>query len=76
MTEIEFHFNVPDKLLYACRLLRKVYRSGARAVVCAEPAQLAQLDQLLWAFAPTEFVPHCLVTAGEHQLAVTPLLLA
>lgn len=76
MTEIEFHFNVPDKLLYGCRLLRKVYRSGIKAVVTAEPGLLAELDQLLWRFSPAEFVPHCLATAGAHSLAATPLLLA
>ena len=76
MTEIEFHFNVPDKLLYSCRLLRKVYRSGTKAVVIAEMEILAELDQLLWRFSPTEFVPHCLATAGEHSLAATPVLLA
>ena len=36
MTEIEFHFNVHDKLAYTCRLLRKACRTGARAVVTAE----------------------------------------
>ena len=41
MTEIEFHFNVPDKLLYGCRLLRKVYRSNIKAVVIAEAEILA-----------------------------------
>ena len=30
MTEIAFHFNAPDKLAYACRLLRKAVASGAR----------------------------------------------
>ena len=30
MTEVQFHFNVPDRLVYACRLLRKALRSGAR----------------------------------------------
>ena len=76
MTEIEFHFNVPDKLLYGCRLLRKVYRSGSRAVVTAEPKFLNELDQLLWRFAPTEFLPHCLANADERSVAVTPVLLA
>ncbi|MFC6280764.1 MULTISPECIES: DNA polymerase III subunit chi [Polaromonas] len=76
MTEIEFHFNVPDKLLYGCRLLRKVHRNGIKAVVMAEPGLLGELDQLLWQFSPTEFVPHCLATASAHSLAATPLLLA
>jgi len=76
MTEIAFHFNVPDKLAYSCRLLRKAYLSGARVVVTAEPEVLAQLDQWLWNFSPTEFVPHCRADAGEERVAVTPVLLA
>lgn len=59
MTEISFHFNVADKLLYTCRLLRKAHASGSHVVVTAEPDTLAGLDQLLWGFSPTEFVPHC-----------------
>ena len=30
MTEVAFHFNVPDKLVYTCRLLRKACRARAR----------------------------------------------
>ena len=36
MTEVAFHFNAPDKVAYACRLLRKAVGSGARVVVTAE----------------------------------------
>jgi DNA polymerase III subunit chi len=59
MTDIAFHFNVADKSLYTCRLLRKAHASGAQLAVTAEPEVLEQLDQLLWSFSPTEFVPHC-----------------
>lgn len=76
MTEIAFHFNVADKLLYSCRLLRKAYLSGAKVVVTAGPEVLAELDQLLWSFSPTEFVPHCRANAGDSSLAATPVLLA
>ena len=76
MKEIEFHFNVPDKLQYSCRLLRKVYLRGIRAVVTAEPPVLAELDQLLWKFSPAGFLPHCMATAGAPALAATPILLA
>jgi DNA polymerase-3 subunit chi len=76
MTEIIFHFNVPDKLAYSCRLLRKAYLSGARVAVTAEPDMLTELDQLLWSFSPTEFVPHCRVAGmPEGSLALTPVLL-
>lgn len=76
MTEIAFHFNVPDKLAYSCRLLRKVYASGAQVVVTGEMNLLNQLDRLLWSFSATEFVPHCRVDAVPQKLAVTPILLA
>ncbi len=76
MTEIAFHFNVPDKLTYGCRLLRKAYLSGARVVVTADSGVLAELDQWLWRFSATEFVPHCLATATENCLAASPVVLA
>ena len=77
MTEIIFHVNVPDKLAYSCRLLRKAYLSGARVAVTAEPQVLTKLDQLLWSFSPPEFLPHCLTAgASASALALTPMLLA
>ncbi|NMM04768.1 DNA polymerase III subunit chi [Polaromonas sp.] len=76
MTEIAFHFNVAAKLVYGCRLLRKVYLSGAHVVVTAEPEVLAELDELLWSFSPTDFLPHCRISVSENSLAGTQVLLA
>jgi DNA polymerase-3 subunit chi len=75
MTEIAFHFNVPDKLAYGCRLLRKAYLSSARIVVTAEPQVLAELDALLWQFSAVDFLPHCTATASVTTLAATPIVL-
>jgi DNA polymerase III subunit chi len=75
MTAIEFHFNVPDKLLYGCRLLRKACRSGARVVVTGPEAQLAELDSLLWSFSATDFVPHARHGADEKLVKNSPVLL-
>jgi DNA polymerase-3 subunit chi len=61
MTQVVFHVNVPDPLAYACRLLRKAYRVGARVVVWGPAESLKQLDRLLWTFEPAEFVPHVLI---------------
>lgn len=59
MTQIDFHSGVPDKVAYACRLLRKAYASTPRIVVMTEDAaQLAELDKALWAFSATDFLPH------------------
>ena len=79
MTEVQFHFNVPDRLLYACRLLRKALRSGASGVAVSAPAPtLARLDRTLWTFDPTEFIPHILVRGAEPpppRLRPTPIWL-
>lgn len=56
--EIDFHTGVADKLGYACRLLRKAYRSGRPVLVLGRAADLARLDRLLWVFDPGEFIPH------------------
>lgn len=75
MTAVEFHVNQPDKLHYACRLLRKAYRAGANTVVIAEPPLLEELDQLLWQFSSTEFLPHCSPDSPAPTLTVTPIVL-
>jgi len=76
MTEVEFHFNVGDKLAYSCRLLRKARAGGAKIMVTAEPNLLAQLDQMLWTFSNTEFLPHCRADADPATLVLTPIVLA
>ena len=73
MTRVDFHFNAPDKLHYGSRLLRKIYRSGQRAVVFGDPAEIAEFDSLLWTFSALDFIPH--VYAGDPLAGQTPLLL-
>jgi len=76
MTEVAFHFNAPDKLSYACRLLRKAVASGARVVVAGPGDLLRELDAALWTFAPLEFVAHCRAGAPAEVLAQSPVVLA
>ncbi|MBX3652763.1 MAG: DNA polymerase III subunit chi [Ramlibacter sp.] len=76
MTEVAFHFNAPDKLSYACRLLRKAVGSGARVVVTGEDRMLRELDVALWTFGPLEFVPHCHAAADTALVAASPVVLA
>ncbi len=75
MTEVAFHFNAPDKLAYACRLLRKAAAAGSRVVVTAPADALARLDTLLWTFSQTDFIAHVRQPAGPGQLAVSPIVL-
>lgn len=76
MTEVAFHFNAPDKLAYACRLLRKAVAAGSRVVVTAPADALARLDTLLWTFSQTDFIAHVRQPAEPGQLAASPIVLA
>ncbi|MBI1889220.1 MAG: DNA polymerase III subunit chi [Burkholderiales bacterium] len=73
MTRIDFHSNVPEKIHYACRLVRKARTADCRVVVFAERADLAALDTALWTFMEQEFVPH--VMANDALAARTPVIL-
>ncbi|AKD24871.1 DNA polymerase III, chi subunit [Polynucleobacter duraquae] len=80
MARIDFHSNVSNKLEYACRLTRKIWSATPvgepvrNIVMVGETADLKKLDELLWAFSATDFLPHCLI---EDEVAIdTPILLA
>lgn len=74
MTRVDFHFNAPDKLGYACRLVRKVHRAGQKVVVCgADAALLDRFDEALWTFSALDFIPH--VWAHDALAAATPVVL-
>jgi len=78
VTDITFHSGVPDKLAYACRLLRKAYRSNARVVASGPADTLGRLDKLLWVFDDLEFIPHVHARAGAtlpRAMASTPIWL-
>lgn len=76
MTEIAFHFNAPNKLAYACRLLRKAVASGAKVVVTGDEASLQALDTQLWTFSALEFLPHCHANSPLEQRMASPIVLA
>lgn len=76
MTEVQFHVNLPDKLHYACRLLRKAQASGARLGVLGPPDVLNELDLALWRFSATDFVAHCRADAQPAMRAASPIVLA
>jgi len=74
MTRIDFHSNVPQKIAYVCRLVRKAHGAGSKIVLRASNAQeLQQLDQALWAFSEQDFLPH--VSAGDALAAQPPIIL-
>lgn len=77
MTEIDGHYNMPDKVGYACRLLRKaVSAHGARLVVVADPALLEAIDMALWKLSPSDFVAHCRSDDPPFVVERSPVVLA
>jgi DNA polymerase-3 subunit chi len=77
VTEIDFHFNMQDKVVHACRLLRKaVAGRGAQVVVVADAPTLDLVDATLWTFAAVEFIAHCRSDAEPHLLSRSPVVLA
>ncbi len=80
MARIDFHSNVADKLEYACRLTRKIWSGTPEGqpvrniVMVGEKADLKKLDELLWTFSSTDFLPHCFI---DDELATeTPIVLS
>ncbi|MGZ3236121.1 MAG: DNA polymerase III subunit chi [Burkholderiaceae bacterium] len=74
MTRIDFHSNVPDKIGYACRLVRKARAANCQVVLLASDAQhAARLDAALWSFSELDFLPH--VMADDALATSTPVIL-
>lgn len=75
MTQVDFHFNVPDRSAYVCRLLRKAVYGGHRVLVLADAPDLDALDAVLWTFSPEDFVAHARV-GSQPSARHAPVLLA
>jgi DNA polymerase-3 subunit chi len=69
MPEVAFHTGIPDKIGYACRLLRKASRQGMRVRVIAGEAELELLDKALWTFDAHDFVAHVRLIDGATPAA-------
>ena len=76
MTEIAFHFNAPDKVAYACRLLRKAVVANAKVLVLVPQEKMAQLDESLWTFSQLEFLAHCVMDSPQALRQASPVHLA
>jgi len=78
MVDIRFHTGVEDRTLYACRLLRKAARQGARVLARGEALEMDLLDKALWTFEAQDFVPHHRLRPGQTilpRLSRTPVWL-
>ena len=79
MARIDFHSNVSNKLEYACRLTRKIWSATPEGepvrniVMVGDKADLQKLNELLWSFSSTDFLPHCFI--DDEVAAETPIVL-
>jgi DNA polymerase-3 subunit chi len=75
MTRIEFHYNTAERLLYTCRLLRKVRRRDLTLGVLGAEATLQLLDAKIWAFSEIDFLPHSSAADPPQIQVASPIRL-
>lgn len=78
MTQIEFHVLPADTRrahdVIVCEMIERLWQAGrALYVHCPDATALGELDELLWTFHDTSFVPHA-VRSGAPDPAVRVLL--
>jgi DNA polymerase-3 subunit chi len=60
MTKVDFYTGSEDKLRTACHLSHKALQNGLRVLLHMHDESTADaLDQLLWHYPATAFIPHC-----------------
>jgi DNA polymerase-3 subunit chi len=72
MTQVDFYVlpqnDIQQRMHYACRLTDKAYRSGHQIYLHTEDEDTAlQLDELLWSFKSSSFIPHALFNSDSHE---------
>ncbi len=74
MTKVDFYTGSEDKLRTACQLSHKAMQNGLRVLLHVPDGDTAdKLDQLLWHFPATAFMPHC--RSHEAAAATMPVVI-
>jgi len=73
MPEASFYIlssrSLPERYLFACKLIEKAYRSGQFCYVYTDSfQQCQQLDDQLWTFRKNSFIPHQIYDGGDNQI--------
>ncbi|WP_461482100.1 DNA polymerase III subunit chi [Porticoccus sp.] len=75
MTHINFYKlsgNFEAALALACRLTEKAHQQGLPVLLhTADEATSQQLDQLLWSFKASAFLPHAVETVPTSAIAIS-----
>lgn len=77
MQQVDFHFNVPGRLLYACQVAKTVLVKHQLTLSfwSSSEDQLKRLNSMLWSFDDLAFLPHAFV-GGSFSAASAPILLS
>jgi DNA polymerase III subunit chi len=73
MSQVDFYLlqssDPFEKSQFLCRLLEKIHRQGGHQVYihCSNEQETHALDELLWTFKDTSFIPHNLYGEGPKQ---------
>ena len=75
MTRVDFYVvkssGAEARLSVAARLTEKALGRGHRVFInCDSRGQLDTLDEYLWRFKPSSFVPHCPASSGPEEQVV------
>ncbi|MCX7096401.1 MAG: DNA polymerase III subunit chi [Methylococcales bacterium] len=79
MAEVSFYIlptsSLPERYLFACKLMEKAYRSGSFCYVLTDNTEQSYLlDDLLWTFRAGSFIPHQLYTGDLPAFEKTILI--
>ena len=74
MTRVDFHVlpTQPRRQhdVYVCQLVERAWRAGLRVHLhCLDRDMQKSLDDLLWTFSDTSFLPHATVDSAEGEAA-------
>lgn len=79
MAEIYFYSGAYDKLTTACRLCAKALQQNMRVLIyILDTAMMNKMDELLWTFSATSFVPHCSVLSqlDKEVIESSPVIIS
>ena len=71
MTRVDFFFNVENKSKKLAELAEKITAKGHQLYIYAPEKQIAQaLDDYLWAFTASSFLPHAMDTIEPSAILI------
>ena len=81
MTQVSFYTlseeGLDARILFACRLVDKAWKLGHRVFIQTQSIEQAKrLDDMLWQYQASSFVPHCLLDekTGDESVVISPEL--